>query len=225
MNLLFFRIEWLAPFSGGADHVPVCLEWWSKATWMKANDGRVPKGRRSDGNIVKASASWYEVEIDWYLQETRRAVTQRELDAAYTTALRCWLRPWNRVRAKDRPEQWGKHWIKDLQKMSQHRRVLWKRWKQNKDMAARTEHRRLDKKIKRRVRYERRRCYLGKAPVNETVGILSRMLRSKQRRSNEQTEAVQRITPSEFTAFVAHQHSRRLGECRLSRALFELDDD
>lgn len=82
------------------------------------NDRRIPKGRRNDEQILEVAGEWVREELPWHVERTREANTQEELDKAYQDAVSCVLRPWNRVRAKDRPRRWGSFWSKELQRLT-----------------------------------------------------------------------------------------------------------
>lgn len=111
------RMEWQQPFNG-SDHAPLVMEWWGKTTWMRNNDKRVHKNWRRDEDIVALAGRWFDDELGWNVEAMRAEKTQQDLDLAYEAAVRCWLRPWNRARARERPRRWGPLWSRELQQMT-----------------------------------------------------------------------------------------------------------
>lgn len=85
------------------------------------------------------------------------------------------------------------------------------------------------KRVNIRVRKAKQRGFqqfvneLDKGRVHATVSRMSRMIKTRRRRRLHQTSATKRIEPAEYTAFVATQHPRRVGERSLQRSRFQLD--
>lgn len=166
-----------------------------------------------------------------HIAQMKSVVTQQEMDKAYNDAVACLLRPRNRVHARERPARWRRFWTRELQQLSQWRKALWKKWKRRGDVDALSRHKELDKEIKTNARREQRRGFgqfmyeIDTMPMNLPVGTLSRLVKSRTRRKSELLEAVQRIEPRAFTAFVVSQHDRRDGERGVTSRAFGVDDD
>lgn len=62
-------------------------------------------------------------------------------------------------------------------------------------------------------------------PVNQAIGMISTVLRSRQKRKLHSTRAVERIDPSAYTQFVATQYPRMDDEYRLRMRSFGVDEN
>lgn len=224
------RLEWHETFRS-SNHAPVLFEWWGRATALRPNDRRIPMGRRPEEKVLDEAETWLDAEMPAHIAATRAVRTQRELDAAYNRAVQCVLRPWNQVRAKDRPLSWGPHWTRELQELAKRRRSSWRRWKRTGEDEAKAEHKRLNRLIKHKVRQNKRRGFKEfsrdqcSMQPNKAVGIMSRMIKVKRRNKLANSPSSRRIEPQQFTEFVAQQHTRRQGERRLQCRRFMVDED
>lgn len=86
---------------------------------------------------------------------------------------------------------------------------MWRRWKREGCERAKEEHRRLHKDIKYKVRKAKKASFD----------------KCRRQRRVDQSAAVKRIAPAEFTDFVASQHGKRVGERILQCRTFEVADD
>lgn len=222
------RRDWREPFLG-SDHAPVTLEWWGRCTALRPNDARIPKGRRCEEAITSVAEEWSAQELPWHIEQMKAVTTQEELDKAYSDAVKCVLRPWNRVRAKDRPARWGAFWNRELQRLINRRKTLWKRWRRTGEDEDKARYKEIDRRVKTGARQAKQECFnkfvreLDTTRAHAAVSRMSRMIKARKRRRLQQTQASERIEPATFTAFVANQHNRRVGERRLQRQRFQLD--
>lgn len=187
-------------------------------THIRDNSKGIPKRRRRDSEVLQFAEEWFKSEIPWHIDAIGRTQSPRELDDAYKQSVACWLRPWQRLRAKSRPERWGFFWTRDLQRWSQLRTKLWRKWRQHGDIGALARYKRVNRFIKRTVRANRRNSFaefvhtIDEGDSTRAVGILGRVLKAKKRNVLENAPGQQRIRPADFTEFVANQHPRRTGE-------------
>lgn len=50
------RLPWMSPFMC-SNHAPVVMKWWGRRTWMRNNDHRIHKDKRSEPTLVAAAAA------------------------------------------------------------------------------------------------------------------------------------------------------------------------
>lgn len=115
--------------------------------------------------------------------------------------------------------------------MSQQRMKLWRWWKRHGDVDAKERHKVLNRKIKSMARRNKRKSFaqivetVGEGDVSRSVGMMSKILKSKKRNRLQKSPSVQRISPASFTRFVATQYNPRRGEDIPRCRRFELDAD
>lgn len=113
------------------------------------------------------------------------------------------------MRTQSKLRHWGRHWTRELQRLSHLRTSLWRRWKQHGDLAAKALHSRIDNRIKQTVRANRRRNFnefvdnLATVPAGQALSTVSRVLGSRRRNRKRNVESTSRIEPAQFTNFVS----------------------
>lgn len=120
--------DWRQPFSG-SDRDPIMVQWRAHAPQLQPNANGIPKKKRKDERAVNFAEEWLTKELPWHISELGRNATQHQLDSAYKSALSCFLQPWYRLRSRPRPERWSYFWSVELQRLSQLRSRLWRKWK------------------------------------------------------------------------------------------------
>lgn len=222
--------EWREPFSG-SDHQPIAIDWFAKLTHLRDDNPSIPKRRRKDKKTLEFAKEWIETELPWHTEQIRAARNQRELDRAYEISLACILAPWEKFRSRKRPERWGFFWTTELQRLSQLRTNLWRRWRRRNDEDALQRYKEVNRRIKRQARANKRRIFadflqtIDEGDQTRSIGILSRILKARKRNVLENAPSQKRIEPAAFAEFVANQHPPRVDEYRPVCQSFRVHDD
>lgn len=109
--------------------------------------------------------------------------------------------------------------------------MLWNRWKSTGEEEDYDKYKKVNRRVKEGARQAKQRSFdqfvaeLDTMRAQSAVSRMSRLIKTRRRRLLQQTQATQRIEPSEFTHFVATQHSCRIGERKLARSHFQVDEE